>query len=58
LLSWGCVAGKENLEPLSSTVGAIALAYVRNRICAPRDMSAGAAIAFRAAADKVLASLY
>ena len=26
LLSWGCVAGKENLEPLSSTVGAIALA--------------------------------
>ena len=58
LLSWGCVAGKEDLEPLSSTVGAIALAYVRNRICAPRDMSAGAAIAFRAATDKVLASLY
>ena len=58
LISWGYVAGKENFEPLSSTVGAIALAYVRNRICAPRDMSAGAAVAFRAAADKVLASLY
>ncbi len=58
LLIWGRVDGKENVEPLFSTVGAIALAYVRNRICAPRDMSAGAAIAFRAAADKVLASLY
>ncbi len=58
LLSRDRVDGQGNLEPLSSTVGAIALAYVRNRICAPRDMSAGAAIAFRAAADKVLASLY
>jgi hypothetical protein len=27
-------------------------------VCAPRDMSAGAATAFRTAADKVLASLY
>ena len=57
-LPWGRVGGKENLDPFSSAVGAIALAYVRNRICAPRDMSADAAIAFRAAADKVLASIY
>lgn len=58
LLSWSRVDGKENLDPFSATVGAIVLGYVRNRICAPRDMSAGAAIAFRAAADKVLTSLY
>lgn len=57
-LPWGQVGGKENLNPFASAVGAITLAYVRNRICAPRDMSAGAATAFRAAADKVLASIY
>ncbi|KJH69815.1 glutathione S-transferase family protein [Aliterella atlantica] len=60
LLPWGKVGTKRALEPFPSpsAVGAIALAYVRNRICAPRDMSAGAATAFRAAVDKVLASLY
>ncbi|MDZ8258842.1 glutathione S-transferase family protein [Nostoc sp. ChiQUE01b] len=57
-LPWGRVGGKDNADPTPAAVGAIALAYVRNRICAPRDMSAGAATAFRAAADKVLASLY
>lgn len=57
-LPWGRVGGKEKLDPFSAAVGAIALAYVRNRVCAPRDMSAGAATAFRAAADKVLTSLY
>ena len=57
-LPWGRVGGKDNADPIVSAVGAIALAYVRNRICAPRDMSAGAATAFRAAADKVLASIY
>lgn len=57
-LPWGRVGGKDNLAPFSSAVGAITLAYVRNRICAPRDMSAGAATAFRSAADKVLASIY
>ncbi len=57
-LPWGRVGGKDNADPIVAAVGAIALAYVRNRICAPRDMSAGAATAFRAAADKVLASLY
>ncbi|KAF3885164.1 MULTISPECIES: glutathione S-transferase family protein [Nostocales] len=55
----GRTGGKENTtDPTVAAVGAITLAYVRNRICAPRDMSAGAATAFRAAADKVLASLY
>ncbi|MEH2037841.1 glutathione S-transferase family protein [Nostoc sp.] len=57
-LPWGRVGGKDNADPTAAAVGAITLAYVRNRICAPRDMSAGAATAFRAAADKVLASLY
>ncbi|MBD2513070.1 glutathione S-transferase N-terminal domain-containing protein [Nostoc muscorum FACHB-395] len=57
-LPWGRVGGKDNADPTVAGVGAITLAYVRNRICAPRDMSAGAATAFRAAADKVLASLY
>ncbi|BAZ50607.1 glutathione S-transferase-like protein [Nostoc sp. NIES-4103] len=57
-LPWGRVGGKDDADPLVAAVGAITLAYVRNRICAPRDMSAGAATAFRAAADKVLASLY
>ncbi|MFN6468402.1 MAG: glutathione S-transferase family protein [Nostoc sp. SerVER01] len=57
-LPWGRVGGKENIDPTLAPVGAITLAYVRNRICAPRDMSAGAATAFRAAADKVLASIY
>lgn len=57
-LPWGRVGGKDNADPTAAAVGAISLAYVRNRICAPRDMSAGAATAFRAAADKVLASLY
>lgn len=55
---WDRADGRENPDPLSATVRAIALGYVRNRICAPRDMSASAAIAFRAAVDKVLASLY
>lgn len=57
-LPWGRIGGKDNADPSAAAVGAITLAYVRNRICAPRDMSAGAATAFRAAADKVLASLY
>ncbi|MBV9388908.1 MAG: glutathione S-transferase N-terminal domain-containing protein [Chroococcidiopsidaceae cyanobacterium CP_BM_ER_R8_30] len=57
-LPWGRVGGKDNADPLVAAVGAITLAYVRNRICAPRDMSAGAATAFRAAADRVLVSLY
>jgi glutathione S-transferase len=57
-LPWGRVGGQESLDPLPSAVGAIAISYVRNRICAPRDMSAGAAVAFRAAADKMLTSLY
>ncbi|MBL1202724.1 MAG: glutathione S-transferase family protein [Nostoc sp. ZfuVER08] len=57
-LPWGRIGGKETVDPIPAAVGAITLAYVRNRICAPRDMSAGAATAFRAAADKVLASIY
>lgn len=50
--------GKENIDPLFSKVGEVALAYMRDRIYAPRDMSAGAAIAIRSAANKLIASLY
>ncbi|QIR35997.1 glutathione S-transferase [Tolypothrix sp. PCC 7910] len=59
-LPGGRTGGKDGstIDPKIAAIGAITLAYVRNRICAPRDMSAGAATAFRAAADKVLASLY
>lgn len=57
-LPGGRTGGKESIDPIFAAIGAITLAYVRNRICAPRDMSAGAATAFRAAADKVLASVY
>ena len=57
-LPGGRTGGKDSTDPIVAAVGAITLAYVRNRICAPRDMSAGAATAFRAAADKVLASVY
>ena len=57
-LPGGRTGGKDSTDPIVAAVGAITLAYVRNRICAPRDMSAGAATAFRAAVDKVLASIY
>jgi len=57
-LPWGRVGGQHEFDSTIAAVGAITLAYVRNRICAPRDMSAGAATAFRASADRVLTSLY
>ncbi len=57
-LPGGRTGGKDSTDTNVAAVGAITLAYVRNRICAPRDMSAGAATAFRAAADKVLVSIY
>jgi glutathione S-transferase len=57
-LPGGRTGGKESIDPIVPAVGAITLAYLRNRICAPRDMSAGAATAFRATADRVLASIY
>lgn len=57
-LPWGRVGGQDNADPLVAAVGAITLAYLRNRICAPRDMSAGAATALRAAVDRVLTSIY
>ncbi|WP_413172407.1 glutathione S-transferase family protein [Anabaena azotica] len=58
LLPGGRTGGKESIDPILAATGAITLAYVRNRICAPRDMSAGAATAFRAAVDKILTSIY
>ncbi|WP_193200556.1 glutathione S-transferase family protein [Nostoc sp. MG11] len=58
-LPGGRTGGKNsNVDPIFAAVGAIAFAYLRNRICAPRDMSAGAATAFRAAIDKLLTSVY
>lgn len=58
LLIGGRTGGKESIDPIIAATGAITLAYIRNRICAPRDMSAGAANTLRVAADKVLASIY
>lgn len=57
-LPGGGTGGKETIDPIFPPVGAITLSYLRNRICAPRDMSAGAATAFRAAIEKVLVSIY
>jgi glutathione S-transferase len=54
----GRTGGKESINPILPAVGAITLAYLRNRICAPRDMSAGAATALRSAVDQVLAAIY
>jgi glutathione S-transferase len=57
-LTGGRTGGKESIDTNIAAVGAITLAYLRNRICAPRDMSAGAATAFRVAIDRVLTSVY
>ncbi|MBW4687943.1 MAG: glutathione S-transferase N-terminal domain-containing protein [Komarekiella atlantica HA4396-MV6] len=58
-LSGGRTGGKNStVDPIFAAVGAITFAYLRNRICAPRDMSAGAATAFRAAIAKLLTSVY
>ncbi len=58
VLPWGQIGGKDNADPRPVAVGAITLAYIRNRICAPRDMSAGAATALRQAATELIAALY
>ncbi|MBD3885980.1 glutathione S-transferase N-terminal domain-containing protein [Phormidium tenue FACHB-886] len=57
-LPGGRVGGIESVDPAIAAVGAITLAYVRNRICAPRDMQAGAATALRAAIDRILVAIY
>ncbi|HEY9622384.1 MAG TPA: hypothetical protein V6C78_18645 [Crinalium sp.] len=57
-LPWGCIGGKDNADLFDAAVGAITFAYLRNRICALRDMSAGAATALRTAVDRLLTSLY
>jgi glutathione S-transferase len=49
----GRVGGKGGTDAKVAAVGAIALAFLRNRASAPRDMSAGAAVAFREAIDSV-----
>ena len=41
-----------------AAVGAIALAFLRNRVCVPRDMSANAAVAFQTAIDNMLSCIY
>ena len=45
-------------DPSQKAIGAVALAYLRNRVSTPRDMTAGAANAFRWGIDKLLASIY
>ncbi len=41
-----------------AAVEAIAIAFLRNRVCVPRDLSAGAAVALQTAVDAMLSSLY
>ena len=41
-----------------AAIGAIALAFLRNRVCVPRDMSANAAVAFQTAIDTMLSCIY
>jgi hypothetical protein len=43
---------------VADQVEAIALAFLRNRASAPRDISAGAAKAFRGAIDLVMRGIY
>ncbi len=54
----GRVGGKGDTDAKVAAIGAIALAYLRNRASAPRYMCAGAAIAFRSAIDTVFQALY
>jgi glutathione S-transferase len=54
----GRVGGKGDTDAKLAAIGAIALAYLRNRASAPRDMSAAAAIAFRSAIDTIFQALY
>ena len=42
----------------AKAAGAATLAYMRSRVSSPRDMSAAAATAFRAACEVCLASVY
>lgn len=41
-----------------AAVAAASLAFLRNRVSSPRDMSAAAAVAFRSAADRLIGRLY
>ncbi|MEB3342745.1 glutathione S-transferase family protein [Okeania sp.] len=41
-----------------AAVGAIALAFLRNRVCVPRDMSANSAVALQTAIDTMLSCIY
>ncbi|NEQ78296.1 MAG: hypothetical protein F6K24_24990 [Okeania sp. SIO2D1] len=57
----GCqkpVDSKKEELAADAAVGAIALAFLRNRVCVPRDMSAGAAVALETTIDAMLSSIY
>jgi hypothetical protein len=54
----GRVGGKGGTNAKVAAIGAIALAFLRNRASAPRDMSAGAAKAFRGAIDMLMQGIY
>jgi len=51
-------AGDKHPEAHGRAVGAATLSYFRNRASSPRDMSAAAAAAMRAACDAVLRETY
>jgi glutathione S-transferase len=54
----GRVGGKGGTDEKVAAIGAIAFAFVRNRASAPRDVSAGAAEAFREAIDLIMRGIY
>mmetsp|Transcript_45812 Transcript_45812/g.76318 ORF Transcript_45812/g.76318 Transcript_45812/m.76318 type:complete len:485 (+) Transcript_45812:264-1718(+) len=51
-------AGTPSKSASEAAVGAASLAFLRNRVSSPRDMSAGAAEEFRRAVDSVLLATY
>ncbi|MGL5832005.1 MAG: glutathione S-transferase family protein [Waterburya sp.] len=57
-LAGGRVGGKGGTDEKVAAIGAIALAFIRNRASAPRDMSAGAAEAFRETIDLIMRGIY
>ena len=52
------IAGLRSASPQRKMVGAAVMAFLRNRVTSPRDMSASATVAFRHATDKLCRMIY
>jgi hypothetical protein len=51
-------AGNSPMDPEATAIQVAAVAYLRNLVSAPRDMSMGAAVQLRAACDEFLQCAY